>query len=193
MGSTPICGYAAWQPAGLGHLQGTIAQLLAGLEDELDHTGKIRAPSRQHPGGDQQDGHVPVMPASVHDPLVLRSIGQAGLLLDGQGIQLCPQRHATPRLAAAQQPHHPGAGHPRGDLSDAQPGQILGDCLGSLVLGEGQFGMPVQILADFAGLLEDLDVDALDLLGGHTDQHTTAKCPCKGCSPTDRRVTNPSA
>ncbi len=72
------------------HRLGPGAAFLSGLKDQHNSAvevacfGKIAGRAEQHRG-------VSVVPAGVHAAWNRRSVGQAGVLLDGQGVHVGPQ------------------------------------------------------------------------------------------------------
>lgn len=70
----------------LDHFAGPAFILLGGLKDEKDSPLKFPAIG-QTGGGSQEDGHVTVMTAGMHDPIVAGMVGKIILLLDGKGVE----------------------------------------------------------------------------------------------------------
>ena len=70
-------------------------------------------------------------------------VRQAGLLLDGERVEVGPEHHHR-TVAVAQQPDDAGAADLLGDL-EAQRPQARGHALRGPVLLERQFGMLVQV------------------------------------------------
>ena len=97
---------------------------LRGLADHHERARpQLRQPA-QDPGRAEKDGHVHVMPARVHDPhRVSLAIGRldrarersAGLLRNGERVEVGPHQHGRP-LAAAQDADDAVAAHPAGHL-----------------------------------------------------------------------------
>ena len=75
----------------LHHPQSAHGGLLRGLEHQAHIAGKLVLHLVEDLGGAQQHGHVVVMAAGMHLALVVGGEGQAGLLLDGQSINIAPQ------------------------------------------------------------------------------------------------------
>ena len=95
-------------------------QLLGGLKDELHVARQRVAHPRENAGGPQQHGRMGVVPAGVHDARNLRGVGQARLLLHGEGVHIRAQAHRWPHVRPAarapQQPQDAVAPHAAPDL-----------------------------------------------------------------------------
>ena len=136
---------------------------LGGLEDQFQRAGQFVTARRQHFGHAQGHGHVRVMAAGVHHADFLAAgtevaalvrdadsggVGQTGLLGQWQGVQLGANRHHRARLAAAQDTDHAGVGD-AGLYLQAQLPQAFGDAFGGLHLAIAQFGVLVDLVAQF--------------------------------------------
>ncbi len=102
--------------------------------------------------GGQQDGGMPVVAAGMHQPLVLAGVGQAGILMDRQCIDVGTQAEASAALPALQRADHAGAAEAGGDLI-APLLQQLGHARAGAVFLEGQLRVPMQVMADRDGRL----------------------------------------
>ena len=65
----------------------------------------------------EQHRRMPVMPAGVRAPVILRAVGQVGCLLDRQCIHIGAQPDRTRRIAGAQPADHPGLADPAKHLT----------------------------------------------------------------------------
>ena len=122
------------EQAVIHHVVGAAAQFLGRLEHYEQGPGPGAGGTGEQGRGTQQAGGVHVMPAGVHHrdlcPVLVASavrarVRQAGLFLDGQGVEVSAQHHHR-TVAVAQQPDHPGAADLLGDL-EAQRPQRVGD------------------------------------------------------------------
>ena len=136
------------QHAGLDHGIGAAGDLLlAGLEDEPDRPGQVRAGLVQHPRRAEQARRVDVVPAGVHHARRACSRSR-GPVASSMGSASMSARSATT-----------GPGPPADDVRhDARPADALdrgqpdvaqhaGDERGRLVLGERQLGVLVEVPA----------------------------------------------
>ena len=150
------------------------AVLLRRLEHELDlprhligHRGQDHGRARQHRG-------VPVVPASVHAPRHLRSVGHPGLFGDRQGVDVGAQQQALTRLARVKHGDHVRAGQRRQDLQVGQAGKQLADASRGLMFLECQFRVGVQFAAKLGHLRNDLRDPTVEVNGCHS-RHCRAR------------------
>ena len=109
----------------LHHLQSAHGGLLRRLEHQAHVAGKLVLHLVEDLGGAQQHGHVVVMAAGMHLALVVGGEGQAGLLLDGQSINIGAQRHGLAGLAAVNGGGQAVAGLQLVNIGDAQCLQVF--------------------------------------------------------------------
>ena len=135
---------------------------LGRLKDELDRARQPILDSRQDAGGRQQDGHVRVVPAGVHDadvlPFVLgrRLAGERDVdfFANRQAVHVGAQRHDRARPAALEHGDDAGAGD-AGLRLEPEGLEAVGDVFRRLDLAVGELGVLVQIPAP----LEQLGLD----------------------------------
>ena len=130
------------QHPGLQQRPASAGELLRRLKHQPDPAGQRLPLLREKGGGPQQHGGVGVVAAGVHDAGDLGGKGQAGLLLDGQGVHVRPQQHRGTGAAAANLSHH--AGVPYRAEGDGPGGQLLPYPAAGLKLLEPQLGLPVE-------------------------------------------------
>ena len=141
-----------------------------GLKDQLDRAGQLVLELREDRGRPEQDRHVVVVAARVHDadflavPLRLRGglERQIDLLGHRQRVHVRAQRHDRPRLAAAQHRDDASVGHAGRDLV-AELLQFVGDDLGGAQFAIAQLGMLVKVAAPGHDLRGQLLRQAIDL------------------------------
>ena len=117
----------------------------------------------QDPGGYQLDGGVAVMAAGVHDAGVLGGEGEAGLLLDGEGVNVAAEHDGLPRAAALQNAHH--AGFQVTLRGDAQGFQVVLNDPGGAEFLQPQLRMGVEVPAQGDKLIPLLRHGGLDVKG----------------------------
>jgi hypothetical protein len=96
----------------LNHRFGTTGPLLRRLKDQLHRALKAVAVLTQVVGRSQGNGHMAIVAAGMHHPIMLGTIGDRVLLLDGQGIHVRPNPQHGARLLTRDHRHHTGAGDP---------------------------------------------------------------------------------
>ena len=135
------CVHAVQYP---GLQQGTArpGELLRRLKHQPHPAGQGLPLLPQQGGGPQQHGGVGVVAAGVHHAGDLGGKGQAGGLLDGQGVHVRPQQHRGAGMAAENLGHHTGVPH-RAE-GDGPGGQLLSYPAAGLKLLESQLGPLVE-------------------------------------------------
>ena len=138
---------AAVEDAGVDQPLAAAAALLGGLEQELHADRQVGQPLLHDGRGREQCGRVAVVAAGVHPAGVGAGVGEAGPLLDRQGVDVGPEGDAREGHVA-----DPGDGRRRrvghaGDELDPEPGQLGADQLGRLVLGVSELRDAVQPVA----------------------------------------------
>ena len=126
-----------------------------GLEDELHRAGEIRLHRRQHGRHAEVHGRVHVVSARVHHADVLSHVRrphlrrerQAGLLGDGQRVDVGANRHDGPGAAAFQQ-RDDTVPRDAGLHFEAELSQVVGDERRRLLLAVRQLGVLVQVMPD---------------------------------------------
>ncbi len=139
------------------------------LEEKLDGAGELVLHTRQYLGHAEENGHVRVMPAGVHDAdflaVVSRACGrlerQVDLLGDRKRVHVRAEGHDAPRLAAFQNADDAGVSNGRLHF-DPELAQTVRDELRRACLTVSELGM----LMDVAAAGDDL---RLDLLRGIVD------------------------
>ena len=146
--------------------------LLTGLEDKAHRAAQLGPQPTEDHGRAQEHRRVAVVAAGVHQPGVLRLVGQPGLLLQGQRVHVGPQRDVGPGLRSRKQCDRVGAQQGFAQWQ-TQRQQGCPDQGGGLVFLQRQLGVPVQSLADLGDLgqylchqLGQAPVEVLD--GCHT-------------------------
>jgi hypothetical protein len=133
---------------------GVLAGLLGGLEEQDVAPGELRGAFDQHLGGAEQGGGVTVVAAGVHHPGDAGAEGEAGLLLDGEGVDVGAEQHRSPRPPTLQAEHRPG-GRGTAQLLEPERAQPLPDDRRGDDLLAGQLGLGVEGPAQVDGLVED--------------------------------------
>jgi len=98
------------------HVPGAGVALFSRLEHEDHRAGQLGLPGAQQLGRPGQHGHVQVVPARVHDPVVPRRVGKAGRLGDRQRVHVAAQQHHRSRASASQHRGHRAEPLAGGDL-----------------------------------------------------------------------------
>ena len=126
--------------------------LLRRLKDEAHRPAELLPKLRQDAGGRDEPRHVSVMPAGVHHPVRLRPVFHVVLLLDGQRVDIRPERHAPTRPCARlfardlrRQAAVPSAESPAQNFDALDLPQFFLDAVRCLELLPGQLRMPVKI------------------------------------------------
>ena len=83
---------------------------LSWLEHELDPAFERIAQGAQELCSTQQNGHMPVMPACMHDTRVHRTIVYLVQFLDGKGIHVGPQQESPAGHGPLEQAYDTGPG-----------------------------------------------------------------------------------
>ena len=106
----------SFQHTGIADGFGTAGAFLAGLEDQQNVMAQLCLPI-QPPGQLQQDGHMAVMAAGVHNAGVGGGVSCSGFFLDGQGIHIRPEgdRLLRPEVKPGAQSAAQGREHPAGE------------------------------------------------------------------------------
>ena len=112
---------------------GALAQLLSGLEHKADVALELLAVLLEHPQGTQQHGRMGVVAAGMHAALMLGGVGNAGILLNRQRVDVRTQQHRLAGLSALDLANDAGVLLIL-LIGDAQPVQLGGD----IGLGLGQ-------------------------------------------------------
>ena len=164
---------------GAGRPLGRGRALLGRLEDELDGARQPILDSRQDAGGRQQDGHVRVVPAGVHDADVLPVVlgrrlageGDVDLFANRQPVHVGAQRHHRARPAALEDGDDAGAGD-AGLRLEPEGLEAVGDVLRGLDLAVGELRPLVEIPAP-------LEQFGLDRGGELVDLGRERRCSCR--------------
>jgi hypothetical protein len=144
-----VAGEPLEQPIGQ-HGVGAAVALLGGLEDEVDRALEAARLGEVLRGGEQHRG-VPVMAAGMHPAGAAGGMGEAVLLLHGQGVHVGAQpdarRVVAPEIARPQHADDARAAHAPMHLDP--PGfKPLGDQRRGAVLLQPELGMGVDVAAD---------------------------------------------
>ena len=134
------------QDPGIQDLQGSVQFLFRRLEDQFQCAGDGTA-GFQGQGCPQEIGRMEVMAAGVHPSRDFRLVGEAGLFLEGQGVDVAAQGcHRT--IAVPQVSHHPGF---QRQIIKRDPlmGQEIFDMPGGLEFFTGQFRPAVELVKLF--------------------------------------------
>ena len=133
-----------------------VADLLGRLEDELHlAASQLVLHVAEDLGRTQEHGHVVVVAAGVHDAVVLRGKGQAGALLDGQGVDVRAEHDGLAGAAGVQRGDEAGVVR-EGLHLQAHGLHVLHQGLGGLKLLEAQFRVLMVVSAsldDIRGVL----------------------------------------
>ena len=78
--------------AGVHHRGRAFINFLGRLEDDFDRTGQGRFPLLQQERRAKHAGRVEIVAAGVHDARSFRGIGQAGLFLNRESVDIGPKR-----------------------------------------------------------------------------------------------------
>jgi hypothetical protein len=92
--------------------------------------------------------------AGVHHPGDARAEGEAGLLVDGEGVDVGAKQHRPPRPAALEAEDRPGGGG-TAQLLEPERAQPLTDDRRGADLLAGQLGLGVEGPAQVDGRVED--------------------------------------
>ena len=151
----------------LHHLQSAHGGLLRRLEHQAHIAGKLVLHLVEDLGGAQQHGHVVVMAAGMHLALVVGGEGQAGLLLDRQGVNIGAQRHGLAGLAAVNGGGQAVAGLQLVNVGDAQCLQILLQMGAGVLLLAGELRAGVIIPAAINDVIVVLFRKSFDIHNTH--------------------------
>ena len=121
---------------------------LGGLEHQLHRAGKLWRNLLEHRGNAKQRGGVDVVAAGVHQAGLRAGERQPGLLLDRQRVHVGADGQYRTGSAAFDQADDPGASNAC-LVADAETGQFARDDAGSAHLLAAQFGMGMDVAADF--------------------------------------------
>ena len=120
---------------------------LLGRLEEKDHgAGEARPQAGQHLGRAEEHRGVRVVAAGVHDALRLAAEGQVARLVDGESVDVGPQRDDTAGTAAAEDPHDARLRHGVAHL-ETEGAQPLGHQAARALLAVAQLGVRVQVTA----------------------------------------------
>ena len=130
----------------LDHDPAAAAALFGRLKDQMH--GALEVAGRgEVSGGAEQHRRVPVMAAGVHLAVFGRAVGEIVHLVDRQRVHIGAQPDRRRRIAAPDRADDPGPGEPAMHLA-AELGELGRDQVGGALLGEGEFGMGVDVAAD---------------------------------------------
>jgi hypothetical protein len=132
----------------LYHGLGAAVVFLVGLEDELDRSMQMFPQLTEDHGHPQQVGRMAIVTTGVHLPRNNGFIVQAGVLLDGQGIHVCPEHKGPARVGTLEDADDTGGFDLLGDL-DSQFAQFIGHDSCSSEFLVSQFGVPVEVVPQF--------------------------------------------
>jgi hypothetical protein len=139
------------------------------LEDDLDRAGQLVLHARQRGRRAEQDGHVVVVAAGMHDadflavPLRL-GVGferQVALFGDRQCVHVGPQRHHRARQAALQHANHAGGRDVGRDL-ETKLAQLVRNDPGGPRFAVAELGVLVEVAAPGNDLRGQLDGQLVD-------------------------------
>ncbi len=152
----PECGVHLWtiEHTVCNHVSGAAQGFFRRLEHELD-------PAREpvaHPAQDrccpEQDRHVPVMPARMHDPVIDRPVPDFVELLYGQRIHVCPEHEGLPGTVPVQNTNDTG-GTDALEYLQAKIAQIFCNYACSAFFGKSQLRVPVKVSSEPYHLIRD--------------------------------------
>ncbi len=109
-------GFGALQDTLGDHAFGAALTFLGRLENELYCTEHLVLVFLQEAGDSQPNCGMPVMPAGVHHPRILRRVRRAGFLHDRQGVHVKAGQNDRARPRAFKNSYHAGLGYPGADL-----------------------------------------------------------------------------
>jgi len=143
------------------HGPGPLPGLLGGLGHEEERPGPGAVLPCQQAGGPGKVRHVQVMAAGMHhrhsrparESHIRGSVGEAGLLTDGEPVHVGPDHHHRP-VATGEEPHHPGPSPGSGNPVTRSV-QLCGEDPCRPHLGPGELGMPVQVPVERIQVRED--------------------------------------
>ena len=180
-----MCGVGAVdavEHAGADHELGTLAVFLAGLEHDADLAVDVIGHVAQDLQRAEHHGDVAVVTAGVHATLIDAGELLAGLLGDGQGVDIGAQQDAAARRAVlavgirrgtAKRCHQ--AGLERTLVGDIHGVELVGDVGGRALLGKAQ----LRVLMEVPALLDDV---GLKLGGNISDGRGDVVCRANlGC------------
>ena len=134
-----------FQTAGIHHALCAAVALFIGLEEELYIAAQFFLVGGHQLCRTQQRGGMAVVTAGVHDAVIFRSIGQAGILFDGQSVHIGTQADGLALFAAPKHTQHAGVGD--GSSFNTHGFQFPDDQRLSAVFLPAQLGMGVDITA----------------------------------------------
>ncbi|OGH80136.1 MAG: hypothetical protein A3C10_03100 [Candidatus Magasanikbacteria bacterium RIFCSPHIGHO2_02_FULL_48_18] len=140
---------------------------LGRLEHEPDVSGWPDQAAGNRAVGAEEPGRVEVVSAGVHDALDTTRVGQAGGLLDREGVHVGP-KHGERRIVRVDNHVSPESGLPPDD-----PGlrEVVHDRLGHLVhgphLAPGELRLAVEVECESAGGGKDVADGGGDVLRSH--------------------------
>ena len=140
--------HALKQPL-LHHMPRTDHGLLGGLEEEENIARDLLAALCQQLRRAEQHRRVDVVAAGVHDALVFRTVGRAGLLRDGQRVEIGAQTDRRAGPPAAQKRRRSGR-KPQLHRLKSQRGQMPLHQLRRLKFAVRELRMAVNLRADAA-------------------------------------------
>lgn len=129
----------------LDYSLGASADLLRGLEQQLDSTAQLILDLHQHLGSAHQHGGMGIMSAGMHESVILGGKGKPGLFRDAQRVDVRTQRDGLARLAALDLRNQSGRLEPA--IGNPQFVHFLGDLLCGAELLEARLRMLVKIPA----------------------------------------------
>src|SRR5215471_13071614 len=128
---------------------------------EIAGLGKVPSRTEQH-------RRMPVMAAGMHAPVISRSVGKVGRLLNRQAVHIGSKPNRAQRIASAQPANDTGLTDAAKYLA-AEPGELLGDEVGGALLFEPEFGMGMNVMPPFLQFVMEFR-DAFD------DLHAASRC-----------------
>ena len=138
-------------------------RVLARLKDELDGTGELVAHMAERLGRAEQHRRVQVVAAGVHDALVHAGKRKAGLLMDGQRVDIGTEGDALAGAFGAVDQADDGGGQRLLNLIDAHLLQLTADQGTGAHLGHADLGVGMDVTADGNQLIKNTFYKTLNL------------------------------